>query len=165
MAPRRSRLGPSTSRIAYWLWDSPWDGYFAVRAALLGLLAPEALQLSGSGFSWIKIAIMMWLPSPFLGGGANRDWAERKRAELRERRVGREKQDDLHKEPFVRSHEALEGTQDNSSKGGRDHAKMNERLFDSALNGDETALFQSWLERTGHQDDAWAQKILGRSRG
>lgn len=36
LAARRSRLGPSTARIAYWLWDSVWDGYFAVRAALLG---------------------------------------------------------------------------------------------------------------------------------
>lgn len=36
MATRRSRLGPSLARIAYWLWDSAWDGYFCVRAALLG---------------------------------------------------------------------------------------------------------------------------------
>lgn len=36
IATRRSRLGPSMARIAYCLWDSSWDGYFAVRAALLG---------------------------------------------------------------------------------------------------------------------------------
>ena len=44
MAARRSRLGPLMARLAYWLWDTAWDGYFGIRAAILGHIARFEVQ-------------------------------------------------------------------------------------------------------------------------
>lgn len=44
LATRGSRLGPMLARVAYWLWNSWWDAYFAVRAALCGSVAAFEVQ-------------------------------------------------------------------------------------------------------------------------
>jgi FkbM family methyltransferase len=44
MAVRRSRLGPSIARLAYWLWDRAWDVALAFRGAFRGYGATFDVQ-------------------------------------------------------------------------------------------------------------------------
>jgi hypothetical protein len=145
---------------------------------VMGLLL-DGLLLQGNGFTWLKIALIMRTPRPFLGEGSNREWAEQKRAELeaghlspdtplhlmssqaiswwmgdsRGKQAGRLDRDVGSKTDLVpRQHRA-----DSDSSQAAISASI-EAPSDDA----ERGLLESWLNGTGHAEDAWAEKLLGR---
>jgi len=190
-------------------------GVSALGLLLLLALVADGMFLHGNGFTWLKIAMVMRIPKPFLGEGSNREWAERKRAELeagklspdtpqhlipsqaiswwRENRdreqagapdsavAGVQAENETRTEPTGRSRaegEAQLSVSSNRALADGD-VKAGVPTGPAAADGDghppeaapaieppsdeiERALLESWLNGSGHSDDAWAEKLLGR---
>ena len=129
---------------------------------LLGALFIDGLLLGGNGFTWLKIAVLVRIPSPFLGEGSNKEWAERKRAEL--------EAGELHPQPRIyQPSEAIRWMPDKEigvSAAGAAPSGSEDGNIEIELpiaEKDET-LLQSWLDSTGHSEDGWAKKLLGKRR-
>jgi hypothetical protein len=56
-------------------------GISSLGLLLLVALAVDGLFLHGNGFTWMKIALVMRIPQPFLGEGSNREWRAKRRVE------------------------------------------------------------------------------------
>lgn len=124
---------------------------------LVGVLV-DGLLLDGNGLTWLKIAGLMRIPRPFLGDGANHEWAERKRSELK---AGL----------FSRDHRVLNPQEAISwfprdVNGGRGIVVAPGEGPDQAgpeiSSGDQEKLLKAWLEGNSHREDEWVKKILGK---
>jgi hypothetical protein len=170
---------------------------------LLVALALDGLFLQGNGFTWLKIALIMRTPKPFLGEGSNREWAEQKRAELESGRLSPDTpphlvpsqaiswwRDDQHPEQAAQGKGAQavpaeaqaadasraesagplrtdgdaprEGSTGHAQAGGDGHHPEVAPAIEPPSDETERALLESWLNGSGHSDDAWAEKLLGR---
>ena len=111
---------------------------------------------------WVTNVARHRMPRPFLGDGANVEWAELKRAELEAGGLVFEPGDlsvlDFDSESTVRS-----GGQ-SSSLGSRSNANESDTGHQSENGVSQDHLLQEWLSKTGHTDDKWAEKLLGESR-
>jgi hypothetical protein len=162
-------------------------GSFVGMLFLAGLVV-DGLFLQGNGFTWVKIALVTIVPRPFLGEGSNREWAERKRAELEAGQLSpdtpprlvpsqaiswwREDQDGKQGAHGGDAHEVEAGLQcgdrpraesaDHLPAGGDGQQPHLAPAIEPPSDDIERALLQSWLNGSGHSDDAWAEKLLGR---
>jgi hypothetical protein len=168
---------------------------------LLVALTLDGLFLQGNGFTWLKIALIMRTPRPFLGEGSNREWAEQKRAELESghftsdtppqlvpsQAISWWKGDpraeqvaqghDLH--PVAGGAQATDASKPESAgplsaqgdgqrgvSGSPAHADGHQPTGAPAIEPPsddiEQALLEAWLNGSGHNDDAWAEKLLSR---
>ena len=132
-----------------------------VGVLLVAALVLDGLFLQGNGFTWLKIALIMRTPKPFLGEGSNREWAERKRRELHsgELAPGPRIYQPNEALPWLRSETtaALE-TSDGAKSNGQDPGEP-ETIEE------HEKLLESWLNETGHSEDAWAERLLGKRTG
>ena len=222
-------------------WELPLVEQTAVVASLVGVLllialVADGLFLRGNGFTWLRIALIMRTPKPFLGEGSNREWAEQKRAELEAGRLSpdtppqlvpsqaiswwrgdrqtvpaaeggaggepqaaetRAQTSDSPGEgpaaelPLDSQRANATGYGDSGPEGHRAHdpghadSAAAGRLTDPRIgvgnNGGgqqsqqapaiepptddiEQALLEAWLNGSGHNDDAWAEKLLSRRK-
>jgi len=167
---------------------------------LLVALVLDGLFLQGNGFTWLKIALIMRTPKPFLGEGSNREWAEQKRAELEAGHLSPDTPPHLVPSQAIswwKGDRAGEHDQAGAAAvaevqtaGGPRAASAGHLPADSELQSEvstshahadggghqpeaapaieppsdeiERALLESWLNGSGHSDDAWAEKLLGR---
>jgi hypothetical protein len=167
---------------------------------LLAALVLDGLFLQGNGFTWLKIALIMRTPKPFLGEGSNREWAEQKRAELEAGHLSpdtpphlvpsqaiswwkgdRDGEQDQAGSAAVAEGQAADGpraeaaghmqpdgdVQREASAGdahadGDGHQPEATPAIEPPSDEIERALLESWLNGSGHSDDAWAEKLLGR---
>ncbi len=167
LMPVRSDTEVASVRLA---WVPSWTEQGAIILSALGVLLLAAffvdgLFLDGNGFTWLRIALTMRMPSPILDEEANLEMAEAQKAELERLRKG------FH---FGRSHTTRSGHQVRKEPQGLmapfAEAQAAVPLADEPspedkLDGDHEALLRSWLESTGHDDDAWAARLIGRNRG
>ncbi|MEW6567776.1 MAG: hypothetical protein AB1449_06345 [Chloroflexota bacterium] len=75
-------------------WETSWPERASLVVSAAGLMVLAALVLDGlflqgSGLTWLRIALTMRLPKPFLAHGPNQEWARRKQAEIAAHRRGR----------------------------------------------------------------------------
>ena len=208
-------------------WELPLVEQAAAAASLVGVLlllalAADGLFLHGNGFTWLKIGLIMRIPRPFLGEGSNREWAERKRAELEagqlspdtpphlipseaitwwkghqnteppvEVKAGTKSNGEALVTPPGDGGRAIEGRRPHPGDGHRGNAEQQVRsnlggqspklaaqldsdghnhrpelapAIEPGVDDIEQALLESWLNGSGHSDDAWAQKLLTRRR-
>ena len=136
-----------------------------VGVALLIALTIDGLALDGNGFTWLKIAFFIWMPQPFLGEGYNLEWAEQKRAEIiaGRRKKGRDdlpSGDILH----VAAPESREASQPPGTTGEIGRPLLESLPVEASIDEEEEMLLVSWLEKSGHQDDVWAEKLIGRKQ-
>ena len=167
---------------------------------LLVALVLDGLFLQGNGFTWLKIALIMRTPKPFLGEGSNREWAEQKRAELEAGQLSpdtpphmvpsqaiswwrgdRDGEPDQAGAPAVAEAQTAGGPQAESGGHLPAHSERQREVSTSHAQAGsdgrqpeappaieppsdeiERALLESWLNGSGHSDDAWAEKLLGR---
>jgi hypothetical protein len=171
-------------------WELPLVEKAAILASALGLLflvglVADGLFLQGNGFTWLRIALIMRIPKPFLGEGSNREWAEQKRAELEAGQLAPDTPPHLQPQQAIAwwkggeaEHQAARDpasgdgqpeSPSGSSPSDRDGHRRNpapavETLpaIEPPSDEIERALLESWLNGSGHSDDAWAEKLLGR---
>jgi hypothetical protein len=161
---------------------------------LLVALALDGLFLQGNGFTWLKIALIMRTPKPFLGEGSNREWAEQKRAELESGHFTSDTpphlvpsqaiswwkgdQNQVQGEPDAAGGEAKDLATGNragsdgdgrrarpvvhSQQDGDSHQSQQAPAIEPPSDDIEQALLEAWLNGSGHNDDAWAEKLLSR---
>ena len=174
-------------------WELPLVEQGAVAASFVGVLllvamAADGLFLQGNGFTWLRIALVTIVPRPFLGEGSNREWAERKRAELEagqlstdtpphlvpsqaiswwkgDQHAGQEAHGgDAH--VAAAEAQAADGPRTVSAgqmrADGDGHQPEVAPAIEPPSDEIERALLESWLNGSGHSDDAWAEKLLGR---
>jgi hypothetical protein len=150
-------------------WElSPLERLAVLPSALgllfVGALLLDGLFLDGNGFTWLRIALTMRMPSPILDEEANLEMAEAQKAELERRRRG------LH---FGRRHATRTGRP--AERRAQVDAlpetpapvvtwSTGDPTLEERLDGDQQALLQSWLESTGHDEDAWASRLIGRKK-
>jgi hypothetical protein len=149
-------------------WVPSWTEQAAIVLSVLGVLLlgaffVDGLFLAGNGFTWLRIALTMRMPSPILDEEANLEVAEAQKADLERRRKGIR---------FGRGHatrsahhsqargEARQPQAGKPTVAGSAHVPAPDDKLDAA----QEALFQSWLESTGHADDAWASRLIGRKQ-
>jgi hypothetical protein len=178
-------------------------GLSGIGLLLLVALALDGLFLQGNGFTWLKIALIMRTPKPFLGEGSNREWAEQKRAELESGQLSSDTpphlipsqaiswwRGDQHPEqagqgegehPVPAEAQAAdasraesasplradgdvqrEGSTSHAQSDGDGHQPEVAPAIEPPSDDIERALLESWLNGSGHSDDAWAEKLLGR---
>ena len=144
-----------------------WEPSIAERAAvvpsLIGLglllaLALDGLLLNGTGLTWLKIALLTRIPKPFLGEGSNKEWAERKRRELTEGELapGPRIYQPNEAIPWMRNEPAAALEPDDGAKSNGQEPHEPETIEE------HEKLLESWLADTGHSDDAWAERLLGK---
>jgi len=152
---------------------------------LLVALVLDGLFLQGNGFTWLKIALIMRTPKPFLGEGSNREWAEQKRAELEAGHLSpdtpphlvpsqaiswwkgdRAGEHDQAGAAAVAEVQTAGGPRAESATdahaAGDGHQPEAAPAIEPPSDEIERALLESWLNGSGHSDDAWAEKLLGR---
>ena len=125
---------------------------------MLLAFALDGLQLQGTGFTWLRIALIMRIPQPFLGEGSNREWAERKPRELTsgELALGPRTYQPNEALPWLcRETAAAVEASDGAKSNGQDPAEP-ETIEE------HEKLLESWLKETGHSEDAWAERLLGK---
>ncbi len=133
-------------------------------AGLVALLL-DGLLLKGEGFTWLKIAFLVRTPRPFLGEGPNIEWAERKREELVTGFAGPQS-------AIADADVTASGSDDLGSSSiaqkspgyGFDPLSRADPASRTPEEAAEESLLRSWLEKTGHAEDAWAEKLLRRRR-
>ena len=144
------------------IWEKA--GLLATFAGIAGLFAfsIDGLVFKGEGFTWIKIALLVRIPRPFLGEGPNTEWAERKREELvtgysevESETVAVDVSTDASNETDMAKPTEAQGFSINLAPDEELDADYPESVA-------EDSLLQSWLDGTGHDEDAWAEKLLGR---
>ena len=111
---------------------------------------------------WVTNVAQHRIPRPFLGEGANVEWAELKRAELEAGGLALEPKDlsvsDFDSESIGRSRGRTSSLGSRSNANGNDSGQQFENIMS------QERLLQAWLSETGHTDDEWAEKLLGDSR-
>ena len=128
---------------------------------IAGFVICVVISLSVISLWWIKNVLRHRLPKPFLGDGPNLEWAELKRAELKE----------TTEEPEVLSTTPKDLGSSVTSSGipqadtygpqfGRDGGDNPHITLEHTI--DHESLLQAWLAETGHIDDEWAEKLLGK---
>jgi len=136
-----------------------------VGVVLLIALTIDGLALDGNGFTWIKIVFFTWMPRPFPGEGDNLEWAEQKRAEMLAGRRKRHRDGPPsggHAHALPDPSRELGRPPDTPEEDGR---SLRESLpIEARLDERDETVLMSWLEKTGHQEDAWATKLIGRKR-
>jgi len=159
--------------------------FSGIGVLLLVALVLDGLFLQGNGFTWLKIGLIMRTPKPFLGEGSNREWAEQKRAELEAGQLspdtpphlvpsqaiswwsgGRDGEPEQAEAPAVAGVEAGDARLAESAgqlpADDDGHQPDVAPAIETPADEIERALLESWLNGSGHSDDAWAEKLLGR---
>ena len=119
------------------------------------------ISLSVISLWWIKNVLRHRLPKPFLGEGPNLEWAELKRAELKATTIEPEDPSTTSKDlgSSVSSsgipQADIYGLQLGRNGGDSPHLTLEHTI-------DHDSLLQAWLAETGHIDDEWAEKLLGK---
>ena len=118
----------------------------------------DGLFLQGNGFTWVKIALIMRTPKPFLGEGSNREWAERKRRELTEGELapGPRIYQPNEAIPWMRPEAEIASEASGPANSNGQDLEVPETIEE------HEKLLESWLSETGHSDDAWAERLLGK---
>ncbi len=111
---------------------------------------------------WVTNVAQHRMPRPFLGDGANVEWAELKRAELEAGGLVFEP-GDLSVSDFDSESTERSGGQ-SSSLGSKSNANESDTGHQSENGVSQEHLLQEWLSETGHADDEWVEKLLGESR-
>ena len=107
----------------------------------------------------------MWVRGPrrWVGDGAHRDWAERTRAEWKVGysldKVGDHQQNESE---FKVRPEDLESNDEDRVENPASDANEGHAEGEPSTIAEEEALLTSWLDSTGHSEDAWAEKLLGK---
>ena len=160
LMPIASSSSNATVRL---VWESSLvekAGYVASAVGLLLVVAflLDGLFLSGNGFTWLKIAVSVVMPEPFLGHGPNLEWAEKKRAELerKHRGKGQAPTEGIPAPALVSSPEAYISEESPNQRGNR------ELPFEASLSDEQATLLRSWLDDDKNGDDQWADRILRR---
>ncbi|MCH8878192.1 MAG: hypothetical protein IIA89_15480 [Chloroflexi bacterium] len=110
---------------------------------------------------WIKNVLRHRLPKPFLGEGPNLEWAELKRAELKATTIEPEDLSTTLKD--LGSSVSSSGIPQADTYGlqfGRNGGDSPHLTLEHSI--DDDSLLQAWLAETGHIDDEWAEKLLGK---
>ncbi|MFQ5924176.1 MAG: hypothetical protein ACE5M4_15165, partial [Anaerolineales bacterium] len=148
------------------VWELSVIEQAAILASALGFLFVGALLLDGTllggnGFTWLKIAIALRIPSPFLGKGASQEWVERKRAELEAGTVNPEPKILKPEEaiPWIRPDKS-DSRQKQRVPSPATEAKSGRSAIEAPIGADGETLLASWLESTGHDEDEWAERLL-----
>ena len=144
------------------IWELPWEEKLAVFLSAAGLLfiaahAVDGLILGGNGLTWFKIAILTKIPRPFLGHGDGEAWARRKRKELEREETA---QGPKTYEPSEAVAWFREETLKSADGTGADHLGNTSMEVAGLTEPDEAELLDSWMKKTGHQDDEWARKLF-----
>ena len=131
----------------------------------LGALIIDGLLLEGNGLTWLKIAVLVRIPRPFIGEGKDRDWAERKRRELNSGTQSKSETPSFKVSEAVAwisqsDSEPNESTQIHDSEPSPQREEVTEIADSDAPVEDK--LLQSWMQDGGHSEDEWAEKILDR---
>ncbi|MFQ5943594.1 MAG: hypothetical protein ACE5JF_08580 [Anaerolineales bacterium] len=117
----------------------------------------DGLLLRGDGLTWIKIAVLMRIPRPFLGDGVNEDWARRKRIELEQGSYyqGPAQLDASDAIPWLRENK-------NKSPDGDSKEHIHSDAFEKETDPevDREKLLESWLSSAGNDQDDWAKRLL-----
>lgn len=131
--------------------------------ALIGLAIVGVCVLGFRMIWWIWNIAGYRLPKPFLGEGSNVEWAELKRAEISanmnsvrqdaDEAAERMKGDSQQSEIDVRALNPL-------TDGGEGHSNEQISISLGSNIGDE--VLDSWISETGHSEDAWAERLLGK---
>jgi len=126
---------------------------------LLAALFLDGLLLSGNGFTWLRIALAMRMPSPILDEEANLEVAEAQKAQLDRRpkggRLGRG-----HPDPASPPRSNPPEWVSPASGPAAVEARPEEQGPRVGSEGEQEALLQSWLDSSGHADDAWAARLI-----
>ena len=160
LMPIASSSSNATVRLVWELSLVEKAGYVASAAGLLLVVAfsIDGLFLSGNGFTWLKIALSLKVPKPFLGHGTNLEWAEKKRAEL-DRKHGRKGQTPADGIPVP----VLESfPEPHIPNEGPDRRGIGDLPFEASLSDEQATLLRSWLDDDDDENDQWADRILGR---
>lgn len=149
------------------VWELSVFEQAAILASALGFLFVGALLLDGTllggnGFTWLKIAIVLRVPSPFLGKGASHEWAERKRTEIASGRLTSEPRIYEPGGAVARPGGSGTATPPGPSLDGNGHLDDVDLLVESLPSEEGVSLLQTWLESSGNKDDAWAEKLIRR---
>ena len=128
---------------------------------ITGFVICVVISLSVISLWWIKNVLRHRLPKPFLGDGPNLEWAELKRAELKATTI---KTEDLSTTsnglgPSVSS-SIIPQEDTYGSQFGRNGGDNSQIILEETI--DHESLLQAWLAETGHSDDEWAEKLLGK---
>ncbi len=110
---------------------------------------------------WIKNVLRHRIPKPFLGDGSNMEWAELKRSELMATTIGPKDLSTTSKD--VGSSSSSSGILQADTYGlqfGRNGGDSPHLALENTI--DDDSLLQCWLDSTGHSEDAWAKKLLGK---
>ena len=119
------------------------------------------ISLSVISLWWIKNVLRHRLPRPFLGDGSNLEWAELKRAELMATTIEPEDLSTTSKDVDSSNSSSgnlqtdTYGLQFGGNGGDSPHLALEHTI-------DVDSLLQAWLAETGHIDDEWAEKLLGK---
>jgi hypothetical protein len=115
-------------------------GIFSLFGVLLVIgIFFDGMLLGGNGFTWIKIAMTMWLPKPFL-----------------DEEVHAEKNN--HRLQSVIDYNSRQ--QEPVSAASELSASAEVSGVDERLKSRHKDLLRSWMASTGHNDDDWVNKIL-----
>jgi hypothetical protein len=135
-----------------------------IGSALLAALLLDGVFLGGKGFTWLRIALAMRFPKPLLADGANAEWAEKKRAELAAQRSRGQRKADTQQAPKRDPTVSPAHSAEPRAEGNGAHPMTVEMTPEMQRSDDQETLLRAWLNATGHQDDGWAEKIIGRKR-
>jgi len=131
-------------------------GFVGISAVILMAAAAGAGVLKRLGQ-----AILGRMPKPFLGVGSNREWAEQKRAELEVGQLSPDTPQNLNPSQAITRWRGDKQIEQDApvAAGGNGHQPP---AIEPPSGDVERALLESWLNGSGHNDDAWAEKLLGR---
>jgi len=132
----------------------------AAGVLLLAALFLDGLLLDGNGFTWLRIALAMRMPAPILDEGSNLEMAEAQKAELEERHRGSPQGGGhaaTHEHPSRGWPPGLTKRHPRPPVGGVTHE---DESVETDVDEEQHALLQSWLDSSGHADDAWAARLI-----
>jgi hypothetical protein len=149
------------------IWEVPVIERVALVGTLLGIgflgaLVLDGLFLSGNGFTWLKIAIIMKVPRPFLGQDTSEEWAQRKREEIRLGSKPLSQHEVLEEDSHAVPVSISSSSGSNGEKDGLSNIAESHSYEELDSEEERVRLLTDWLEETGHSDDPWAEKVLGR---
>lgn len=133
-------------------------------SSMLIALFVDGLLLGGNAFTWLKIVLVMRMPRPFLAEGSNVEWAEKKQAELAAQRSRGQRKADTQQAPERGPTVSPAHSAEPRAEGNGEHPMTVEMTPEIQRSDDQDTLLRAWLNATDHQDDGWAEKIIGRKR-
>jgi len=161
LMPVDSNSGVATVRME-WVPSLPEQASIFVSAIgvlLLAALFLDGLLLSGNGFTWLRIALAMRMPSPILDEEANLEMAEAQKAQLEGRRKGL-RLGRGHPDPASPPRSNPPEWMSPASGRPAIEERPEEQGPRVGSEGEQEALLQSWLDSSGHADDAWAARLI-----